>query len=227
MTYFLQVPCFMRQYFPQTVANLTKTLKALNIEFIESEQQTCCGFPYFENGQMGNAKKAGTHHISLVEHAQISPDSNCFHTFKEYYPKIFNNSLLHNDCMKLSNETQYLNLIYSHITNSIDLEGNNYFALLTNEHDRIFLQNFKNGNILHPLNEAQIIGSEFNWHKYNPTESEKITLQLIKECLDTNCSLIIINDSIGRKHIENVALKNNLNISTYHIIDIIAKHLLK
>ena len=95
----LFIPCFIDQLYPQTAFNMIKVLQKLGCNVQYNASQTCCGQPAFNAGFWDDARdvcnkfltdSSGTDYI-------VSPSASCTGFVKNYYPRLFDNSSLHNE----------------------------------------------------------------------------------------------------------------------------------
>jgi L-lactate dehydrogenase complex protein LldE len=94
------IPCFVDQLFPQTAFNMDKVLEKVGCEVNYNPEQTCCGQPAFNAGHWDIAKEIGEKFINEFKGDRyiVSPSASCVGMVKNYYPELFNNSSVHNQC---------------------------------------------------------------------------------------------------------------------------------
>ena len=99
----LFIPCFDDQLYPQTAFNMVKVLEKLGCTVAYNSNQTCCGQPAFNAGFQDECKEVASKFIkdfSGVDYI-IAPSASCAGFVKNYYPKIFDNSSVHNEVKNL------------------------------------------------------------------------------------------------------------------------------
>ncbi|HUN02929.1 MAG TPA: (Fe-S)-binding protein, partial [Niabella sp.] len=101
------IPCFVDQLYPETAFNMIKVLEKFGCNVQYNTQQTCCGQPAFNAGFWEDAKPVCSKFINEFKNAQyvVAPSASCIGFVRNYYPKLFENSSLHNDLKKLSAKT--------------------------------------------------------------------------------------------------------------------------
>ncbi|MCS6990713.1 MAG: (Fe-S)-binding protein [Chitinophagales bacterium] len=99
----LFIPCFIDQLFPQTAFNTVKVLRKAGCEVIYNAEQTCCGQPAFNAGFWEEARPVCEKFIHDMEDADyvVGPSGSCVGFVRNYYPLLFQNSALHNECRQL------------------------------------------------------------------------------------------------------------------------------
>lgn len=95
----LFIPCFVDQLYPQSAWNMVKILDKLGCEVVYNESQTCCGQPAFNAGFQDNCKSVAAKFIQDFKgvDAVVTPSASCAGFVRNYYPKLFDNSSLHNE----------------------------------------------------------------------------------------------------------------------------------
>jgi Fe-S oxidoreductase len=61
----LQIPCVMFHYFPDTVKNLELLCQSAGLQYSIPDNQTCCGLPYFEKGELKSAKAIAEYNLAI------------------------------------------------------------------------------------------------------------------------------------------------------------------
>ncbi len=104
MTIQLFIPCFVDQLYPQTAFNMIKVLEKAGCTVRYNPAQTCCGQPAFNAGFRDESREVcakfledfrGTDYI-------VAPSASCVGFVRNYYPKLFGNSSVHNTVKDLS-----------------------------------------------------------------------------------------------------------------------------
>ncbi len=101
------IPCFIDQLYPQVAFNMIKVLEKVGCTIEYNTNQTCCGQPAYNAGFWGEAKDVCTKFIKDFKGADyvVAPSASCIGFVRNYYPKLFDNSSLHNDVKNLSDRT--------------------------------------------------------------------------------------------------------------------------
>ncbi|MCC7301214.1 MAG: (Fe-S)-binding protein [Bacteroidia bacterium] len=97
------IPCFIDQFYPQTAFNMVKVLEKAGCVVNYNPEQTCCGQPAFNSGYWDECKAVGEKFIREFQNDRyvVAPSASCVGMVKNYYPEMFNNSVLHNECRQL------------------------------------------------------------------------------------------------------------------------------
>lgn len=101
------IPCFIDQLYPQVAFNMIKVLEKAGCTIQYNTNQTCCGQPAYNAGFWGEAKDVCTKFIKDFKGADyvVAPSASCIGFVRNYYPKLFDNSSLHNDVKNLNERT--------------------------------------------------------------------------------------------------------------------------
>ncbi len=99
----LFIPCFVDQLYPQTAFNMVKVLEKAGCTVQYNTNQTCCGQPAFNAGFWDEAKEVCGKFIKDFSGADyiVTPSASCTGFVKNYYPKLFDNSSVHNEVKDL------------------------------------------------------------------------------------------------------------------------------
>ncbi|MEK6614996.1 MAG: (Fe-S)-binding protein [Bacteroidota bacterium] len=97
------IPCFIDQLHPNVGLNMVKVLEKLGCGVNYNPEQTCCGQPAFNSGYWGEAREVGEKFIKEFQNDRyiVSPSASCVGYVKNYYPEMFNNSVLHNELKQI------------------------------------------------------------------------------------------------------------------------------
>lgn len=95
----LFIPCFVDQLFPETAFNMIKVLEKAGCNVSYNTSQTCCGQPAFNAGFWDDSREVCTKFLNDFDPNQIivAPSASCIGFIRNYYPKLFENSSLHNE----------------------------------------------------------------------------------------------------------------------------------
>lgn len=99
----LFVPCFVDQLYPTTAFNMVKVLEKAGCEVTYNSNQTCCGQPAFNAGFNNECKAVAGKFIKDFEGIDyiVSPSASCTGFVRNYYPKLFDNTAVHNSVKEL------------------------------------------------------------------------------------------------------------------------------
>jgi Fe-S oxidoreductase len=122
----IQIPCVTRLFFPETSEKLIQLVKSIDSQYQIIENDTCCGLPFFEKGDLKNAKKTGEFQLkNLQNNTVMSCGKRCSETFHKHYTQLFNNTVSHNEAIAFSKQViDFNNLIEQlKISNSDKIQG--------------------------------------------------------------------------------------------------------
>jgi L-lactate dehydrogenase complex protein LldE len=107
MTVSIFIPCFVDQLYPQVGFNMVKVLEKAGCSVYYNANQTCCGQPAFNAGFWGEAREVCSKFITDFREAEyvVAPSASCVGFVRNYYPKLMENSSMHNDVKLLKEKT--------------------------------------------------------------------------------------------------------------------------
>jgi len=225
----IQIPCVTKHFFPTTAENIIALAHKYLKEFKIHSNFTCCGLPFFENGDLISAKKTGEINLKLFENQDIHAFSEkCYQVFNTQYPQIFNNSFSHNEAQLIAKKTisllDFLNSIP--LTQTLQNQDKYFVAFdcSSNKQKQISCLN-KIGIVewASPNIQNTCCGAGTCLPIYSPELAKQMSNQLIEDAINSECSTIICFDDICRHQLNIAINKSNHNISTIHIIDLFHK----
>ncbi len=103
----LFIPCFIDQLYPQTAFNMIKVLEKATCEVVYNTNQTCCGQPAFNAGFWEESRQVCSKFMKDFDGADyiVAPSASCVGFIRNYYPKLFENSSVHNQVKELGKRT--------------------------------------------------------------------------------------------------------------------------
>jgi len=92
----LFIPCLVDQVYPNIGLALVKILNHFGYKIKYNDQQTCCGQPAFNAGQLNEARKVATNFVKVFVDDEIivGPSGSCVGMVKNYYKDLFKNDTL-------------------------------------------------------------------------------------------------------------------------------------
>src|SRR4030095_5145043 len=93
------IPCFVDQLYPDTAFNMIKVLEKAGCEVSYNTSQTCCGQPAFNAGFWDDARDVCSKFLRDFDPNTtiVAPSASCVGFVKNYYPRLFENSSVHNE----------------------------------------------------------------------------------------------------------------------------------
>lgn len=101
------IPCFIDQLYPQVGFNMVKVLEKAGCSVFYNPNQTCCGQAAYNAGFQGEARDVCSKYVNDFDSIDyvVSPSASCTGFIRNYYPKIFDNSSVHNDVKNLADRS--------------------------------------------------------------------------------------------------------------------------
>jgi len=230
------IPCFIDQIFPQTALNMVKILERVGCAVNYNPEQTCCGQPAFNGGYWDECKEVGEKFINEFQNDRyiVSPSASCTGFVKNYYSKMFHNSVLHNECKSVQENMYEFSDFMVNVLKITDL-GATLNGVAT-YHDscaalreygikrepRTLLEKVR-GLELREMKDTDLccgFGGTFTV-KFEPI-SVGMAEQKIKNVEETEAEYLISTDTSCLMHMDSYIKKQNKNIKSMHIIDVLA-----
>lgn len=230
------IPCFIDQLYPKTAFNMVKVLEKAGCTVSYNTNQTCCGQPAFNAGFWEESKAICTKFMKDFEGSDyiVTPSASCAGFVKNYYTKLFDNSSVHNEVVKLGKRTyeftEFLVNVLGIDNFDAQLEGKATYhdscAALREcrikTEPRRLLANVK-GLELVEMEEVETccgFGGTFAV-KFEPI-STAMADQKINNALATGAKYIISTDHSCMMHFGGYAKNKGYDIETMHIADVLA-----
>jgi L-lactate dehydrogenase complex protein LldE len=230
MAYALQIPCVTKQYFPDTLENIKKLCAAASFQVTIPEDATCCGLPYFEKGELLQAKSIGEYNIKVYgQNEVISASPKCCNTLLLHYPDIFNNTVSHNDATHLAKQLCTLSDLLAKLPKERfkPIKGHYFYVRECCRADAFQLDTLELPGItwtFSPLSPT-CCGAGASLPVSNHELSVKMAMALIDAFKASGAEAMVFEDDICRKHILNSAAAAQISIEHHHIIDILVSAL--
>ena len=230
------IPCFIDQIYPQTAFNMIKVLEKAGCKVNYNAEQTCCGQPAFNAGYWEQCKEVAEKFISDFPNDRyiVTPSASCAGMIKNYYPEIFRNTVQKNVLKTVQKNIFELSDFLVNVLKVTDLGAK--FDGVATYHDscsalremnirnepRILLSNVR-GLEMREMNDTETccgFGGTFSV-KY---ESIAVGMaeQKIINAEATESRLLISTDLSCLMHLDGYIKKQNKNITTMHIADVLA-----
>lgn len=233
----LFIPCFVDQLFPSTAFNMIKVLEKSGCTVAYNPNQTCCGQPAFNAGFWEESKSVCEKFIQEnLETGDpiVSPSASCTGFIRNYYPRLFDNSSIHNEVKDLRARTYefsefLVNVLQVEKTGaSLNVKATYHDSCAglrechIKEEPRKLLSNVAGLELveMHDVETCCGFGGTFAV-KYEPI-SIAMAEQKVNNAQKTGASCIISTDLSCLMHIDGYIRNNNLPITTMHIADVLA-----
>lgn len=230
------IPCFIDQIYPETGFNMIKILKSLDIEVHYNQEQTCCGQMAFNGGFWDEAKEMGEKFINDFPNKRpiVSPTASCVGMVRNYYPELFHNTALHNECRQLQKNIFEFTEFLVKVLKVTDL-GAEFNAKVTyhdscaalreikiKEEPRQLLRNVKGLELIEMKDNEICCGFGGTFAVKHASISSAMAEQKVLNAIDTGAEYIVSTDLSCLMHQESYAKKNKLPIKFIHLIDVLA-----
>ena len=232
----LFIPCFIDQLYPQTAFNMVKVLEKAGCKVYYNTNQTCCGQPAFNAGFCDESKSVAEKFIKDFNNADyiVAPSASCVGFIRNYYPTLFDDTLLLNDVKKTASRTFEFSEFLTDIIKveefgaSLNVKATYHDSCAAlreckiKQGPRNLLKNVK-GLELVEMNDVETccgFGGTFSV-KFEPI-SVAMAEQKIDNALKTGASCIISTDMSCIMQLAGVIKQKNLTIETMHLADVIA-----
>lgn len=225
----LQIPCITNHYYPATLDNLTKMCALAGFSVQTNPQSTCCGLPYFEKGELKTAKSIGELNLKVfAQDKMVCCSTKCYSTYSVQYPKIFNNTVSHNEAVNLSKNLIPLSEICNKLSNSHFSAIEGHFFIVQDccsiSDIKNIVKRMDNALFVYPTFNSTCCGAGASMPSVAPSVAAEMTLVLIYDFLDSGAEAMVFEDDICRKQVDLVAQSKNIALKTFHVIDLIMKN---
>ena len=229
------IPCFVDQLYPETAMNMVKVLEKVGCNVKYNTNQTCCGQPAYNAGFWDDSKEVCTKFIKDFKGTGyiISPSASCTGFVRNYYPKLFDNSSLHNEVKDLQKRVFEFSEFLVNVLKIEDVGASLHTKATYHDscaglreckikqEPRKLLANVK-GLQLVEMNEVETccgFGGTFAV-KFEPI-SIGMADQKVINASDTGAECIISTDMSCLMHIDGYIRHKKLNLQTMHIADVL------
>ena len=230
------IPCFIDQLYPQTAMNMVKVLEKAGCTVHYNVEQTCCGQPAFNAGFWDPCREVGEKFIHEFSNNRpvIMPSASCAGMVRNYYPEIFHDTTNHHVVKSLQKNVYELSEFLVNVLQVTDL-GARLDAVAT-YHDSCSglreigirkepreLLSKVTGLELREMKETETccgFGGTFSV-KYEPI-AVGMAEQKVIHAEATEARILISTDASCLMHLEGFMKKQNSNLKTMHLADVLA-----
>lgn len=232
----LFIPCFVDQLYPQSAWNMVKILEKLGCEVSYNPSQTCCGQPAFNAGFHNDCKSVASKFLSDFkgEEAIVTPSASCAGFVRNYFPKLFDNSSVHNEVKALQKRTYEFSEFLTEVLKKDDLgaklEGKATYhdscAALREcgikEGPRKLLKKVQGLEIIEMKDTETCCGFGGTFSvKFEPI-SVAMADQKVNNALATGADYLISTDLSCLMHMEGYIKKKGHHLKVMHLADVLA-----
>lgn len=235
----LFVPCCVDQLYPQTAFSTIKILEHLGMEVSYNPEQVCCGQAAFKNGYWDEAKELGEKFIHDFNSGLpiVCPSSSCAAYVRNHYKKLFHNTGLHLEYLKIREKIFELTDFLVHCL-GVEKVGSKFPHTVT-FHDscsavheyglksepRLLLSNVEGLRLVEMEHSDECCGFGGAFSLAFEPVSVAMVKRKVEYALATGAEYIVSTDPTCLAHMESYIRKQKLEIRCIHIADLLASGL--
>jgi len=230
------IPCYIDQFYPDKAENIFKVLNALGINGLYNPAQTCCGQLAFNSGNIKEAEELAVKFLKDFQGKNyiIAPSASCVHMVKKHYTKFFFNTSLHLESKNIQSRIYDFN---DFLVNIIELEKwEGRFETTVCFHDscsmlrhyglknepRKLLSMIGGVELIEMKDSTECCGFGGSFSVKYPELSIEMGKRKLQNALDTGAEYLVSTEASCLFHLESIIKKENLNIKTATIADLMA-----
>lgn len=232
----LFIPCFVDQLYPETAFNTIKILEKAGCEVSYNAKQTCCGQPAYNAGYWEEAKEIGNKFLNDFSENQyiVAPSASCVGMVKGGFNDLFTNTIVHNKCRNIQTNifelSDFLINILKRDYFGAELEGKAVYhdscsglrECKIKDEPRQLLSKVLGLEMVEMKDTDMCCGFGGTFAVKFDAISSAMAEQKVNNALEMEADYIISTDLSCLMHLDGYIKKNNINIKTMHIADVLA-----
>lgn len=232
----LFIPCFVDQLYPETAFNTIKILEKAGCEVSYNAKQTCCGQPAYNAGYWEEAKEIGNKFLNDFSENQyiVAPSASCVGMVKGGFNDLFTNTIVHNKCRNIQTNIFELSDFLINIVKrdyfGAELEGKAVYhdscsglrECKIKDEPRQLLSKVLGLEMVEMKDTDMCCGFGGTFAVKFDAISSAMAEQKVNNALEMEADYIISTDLSCLMHLDGYIKKNNINIKTMHIADVLA-----
>lgn len=232
----LFIPCFVDQLYPETAFNTIKILEKAGCEVSYNAKQTCCGQPAYNAGYWEDAKEIGNKFLNDFSENQyiVAPSASCVGMVKGGFNDLFTNTIVHNKCRNIQTNifelSDFLINILKRDYFGAELEGKAVYhdscsglrECKIKDEPRQLLSKVLGLEMVEMKDTDMCCGFGGTFAVKFDAISSAMAEQKVNNALEMEADYIISTDLSCLMHLDGYIKKNNINIKTMHIADVLA-----
>jgi L-lactate dehydrogenase complex protein LldE len=232
----LFIPCFIDQFYPDTALNMIKVLEKVGCSVNYNPEQTCCGQPAFNAGYWDDCKEVSEKFLKelLNDRYIVSPSTSCVGFVKNYYPEMFHNSVLHNECNQVKKNmyeiSDFLVNVLKISNIGATLNGTATYmdsCCAINEcgikrEPRTLLEKVRGLQLVEMKDSEECCGFGGSFSIRNEAIAVAMAEQKIDNVLATGAQYLISTDYSCLMHLDGYIKKNEKPVKVMHLVDVLA-----
>ncbi|RZL38222.1 MAG: (Fe-S)-binding protein [Pedobacter sp.] len=232
----LFVPCFVDQLYPETAFNTIKILEKAGCQVSYNAKQTCCGQPAYNAGYWEDAKEIGNKFLNDFSENEyiVAPSASCVGMVKGGFNDLFTNTIVHNKCRNIQTNIFELSDFLINIVKrdyfGAELEGKAVYhdscsglrECKIKDEPRQLLSKVLGLEMVEMKDTDMCCGFGGTFAVKFDAISSAMAEQKVNNALEMEADYIISTDLSCLMHLDGYIKKNNINIKTMHIADVLA-----
>lgn len=232
----LFVPCFVDQLYPETAFNTIKILEKAGCQVSYNAKQTCCGQPAYNAGYWEDAKEIGNKFLNDFSENEyiVAPSASCVGMVKGGFNDLFTNTIVHNKCRNIQGNifelSDFLINILKRDYFGAELEGKAVYhdscsglrECKIKDEPRQLLSKVLGLEMVEMKDTDMCCGFGGTFAVKFDAISSAMAEQKVNNALEMEADYIISTDLSCLMHLDGYIKKNNINIKTMHIADVLA-----
>ena len=216
--------------------NMVKILKKLGLDIHYNENQTCCGQMAFNSGYWDEAKEMGEKFIHDFPNDRyiVGPSASCVGFVRNYYPKLFFNTALHNEFNQVKKNIFEFTDFLVNVMKVTDIGAT--FEHTVTYHDscaalreyglknepRELLKHVKGLKLIEMKDTHVCCGFGGTFSVKHEAISTAMGEQKVENAIETGAEYIVSTDSSCLMHQNGIIQKQKLPLKVLHIADVLA-----
>lgn len=232
----LFVPCFVDQLYPDVAFNMVKVLEKAGCNLNYNPNQTCCGQPAFNAGFWEDAKDVCGKFLKDFSGSEfiVAPSASCVGFVKNYYGKLFENSVYLEDLKKIRESIFEFSSFMIHVLKKEDV-GATLNGLATyhdscaglrecgiKQEPRQLLSKVKGLELVEMNDVETCCGFGGTFAVKFEAISAAMADQKITNATATNAQYLISTDMSCLMHLDGFARNKSCTIKSMHLADVLA-----
>ncbi len=232
----LFIPCFVDQLYPETAFNTIKILEKAGCQVSYNAKQTCCGQPAYNAGYWEDAKEIGNKFLNDFSENEyiVAPSASCVGMVKGGFNDLFTNTIVHNKCRNIQTNIFELSDFLINIVKrdyfGAELEGKAVYhdscsglrECKIKDEPRQLLSKVLGLEMVEMKDTDMCCGFGGTFAVKFDAISSAMAEQKVNNALEMEADYIISTDLSCLMHLDGYIKKNNINIKTMHIADVLA-----
>ncbi|MES2446638.1 MAG: (Fe-S)-binding protein [Bacteroidota bacterium] len=232
----LFIPCFVDQLYPETAFNTIKILEKAGCQVSYNAKQTCCGQPAYNAGYWEDAKEIGNKFLNDFSENEyiVAPSASCVGMVKGGFNDLFTNTIVHNKCRNIQTNIFELSDFLINIVKrdyfGAELEGKAVYhdscsglrECKIKDEPRQLLSKVLGLEMVEMKDTDMCCGFGGTFAVKFDAISSAMAEQKVNNALEMEADFIISTDLSCLMHLDGYIKKNNINIKTMHIADVLA-----